>query len=157
MILGGACLAVLAVLVVIAGCSAGANHPETFAVSGKVTLGGEPVEGATVTFVPADSQGQSAVGVTKGGGVYTLKTFSDGNGALPGKYNVKIVQFEESNAAVEAGGAEATGETAAMPAMPSESAEPKNLLPEKYSNPGQSGLEATVTEGPNTFDFALEK
>ncbi len=142
------------------GCNAGSDSLDTIAVSGVVTLKGSPVEGASVTFVPAGS-GQSAVGLTDSAGKYALTTLTSGDGALPGQYKVIVTKYE---GATDAGG----GSTAAplpngdMPdsyggAAPD--AEPaKNLLPAKYASPDTSGLAAEVKAGsPSTHDFALEE
>jgi len=147
------------------GCpQQGADRPKTFPVSGTVTLNGQPVEGAIVTFVPT-AGGKGATGRTDASGKYTLTTFASGDGAVPGQYNVKIVKFETTGteAAAGPGGAEMDEEayTAAQDAAQEGGEEeaagaPKNLLPEKYADPATSGLKATVKEGDNTIDFALE-
>ena len=149
-------LVILAGLVVAAGCKGSAtDRPPTEEVSGTVTLGGDPVEGAIVTFVPAVKDGESAVGMTDASGKYTLTTWEAGDGALAGDYAVKIVKFEA--AAADQTGVVADEEGAYLPTDPNDTGQQTNLLPEKYSNPGTSGLTATVAAGPNTIDFSLEK
>ena len=151
------CFALVMVgLVLGLGCSQqGGDRPATFAVTGTVTQGGNPVDGATVTFVPTGS-GQSAVGTTDGSGKYTLTTFVSGDGAATGQYGVKIVKYEvEGNEGV----GDIDGDDYVPPAEVDGDqpvSEPKNLLPAKYADAKTSGLTATVGESGNKFDFSLE-
>ena len=130
-------------------------------VRGRFTHDGNPVDGATVTFVPAGG-GHSANGVTDASGKYSLTTFASGDGAVAGQYGVKIVRYE-GGADEAAGGAGAEPEepggipdAAGVGEEGEEESEPKNVLPEKYADPGTSELNATVGEGGGTFDFTLE-
>jgi hypothetical protein len=83
-----ACLALAAA----AGC-AGRHTPVP--VRGVVTLGGKPVEGATVTFYleGGDAEGRPATGQTDADGAFRLSTMGDNDGALPGTYRVVIAKF----------------------------------------------------------------
>lgn len=144
------------------GCQSGtAENPRTYPTTGTVTLNGEPVEGATVSYVP-QGEGQTAVGVTNAAGKYELTTFAKGDGALPGSYQVKVVKFEgaESEPVTgEAAPGAIEGDESYVP--PDDGAAPApvstNQLPEKYADPVQSGLTATISEGENApQDFSLE-
>jgi hypothetical protein len=148
-------------LVSTTGCSRGDGRPKTYPVTGTVTLGGTPVDGATVIFVPKSppqpgTQGpQAATGVTDAAGKYTLGTFAKGDGAVPGEYLVKVFKYPtppQSNGS-SGGGSEAEyvppEEGAPSPAVA------KNLLPEKYANEQTSGLSFTVEAKSNTFDIQL--
>ncbi len=149
-------LMILAGLVVAAGCTGPAtDRPPTEKVGGTVTLGGNPVEGAIVTFVFATADGASAVGTTDANGKYTLTTWEAGDGALAGDYTVKIVKFE--SAAADESGVVGDEEPPDLPTNPYDTGEQTNLLPQKYSNPGTSGLTAKVVAGSNTIDFHLEE
>jgi len=68
-------------------------------VTGKVTLDGQPVEGAAVTFTQKDNRSIMALGTTDAKGEYSLITFRGGDkaikGANPGEYVVSIVKREE--------------------------------------------------------------
>lgn len=112
------------------------NRPGTVPVSGVLTLDGQPVEGATVMFVPAKGglyAGGAAAGKTDGKGKYTLTTFKPGDGAVPGTYTVVITL----NVTDERG-------------------EVKSLLPKRYADPRTSGLTVEVAkQGPNEFYFDL--
>ncbi|HEY8505703.1 MAG TPA: carboxypeptidase-like regulatory domain-containing protein [Gemmataceae bacterium] len=87
------CAALLAVLGLLAGCGGGG---ELAPVSGTVTLDGQPLPGATVTFAPAapgenPEAGVSSYGKTDEQGRYSLKTVSDDRiGAVVGKHRVRI-------------------------------------------------------------------
>lgn len=149
----------------VVGCSRGPARPKTYPVSGTVTLNGQPVEGASVIFVPKDmaagvgaqatSPGpQVATGETDAQGRYVLGTFAKGDGAIPGDYLVKVFKFPKA-AGATAG--TSGGEEEYQP--PEEDAPPppapKNLLPERYANEQTSGLSFTVEAKSNTFDIAL--
>jgi hypothetical protein len=148
--------AVLLASLLAFGCGGpNADRPATYPVTGTVTLNGEAVEGATVAFQPA-AGGQGAVGTTDASGNYSLTTFSSGDGALPGEYQVKIFKYkgEESGAVADQ---ESDDYVPPMLAGEQDTGGPENLLPDVYANPATSELKATVTEdGDNTFDFPLE-
>ena len=155
----GLVLAGVALALTIGCTEPGVERPETFAVTGIVTLDGNPVEGATVTFVPAAGD-RSAAGMTDASGKYALTTFEGGDGAGPGEYGVKIEKYAGGSAGEETGegdeGMMSADYEAGLRSEGGEGGEPKSLLPEKYSDPSSSGLKATVTEGENSFDFPLE-
>jgi len=157
------CFALVMVGMVLGlGCpQQGGDRPATYAATGTVTQGGNPVEGATVTFVSTGS-GKSATGITDASGKFTLTTFASGDGAVPGQYGVKIAKYEGGGAVAAAGGGGAApGE---MPAdyggavEEKETSGPVSLLPAKYESAESSGLTATVTDdaNANVFDFPLE-
>lgn len=143
-------------LLLAAGCSAprSADRPATQPVTGTVTLNGNPVDGATVTFQPIDASGKAAVGLTDSAGKYALTTFGSNDGAVSGSYKITVIKTEtpapsNGDAAGEYVPPEALG-PGARPAAP------KNLLPEKYANAQTSGLTATVKEESNTINLTLE-
>ncbi len=144
---------------VIGGCGGGAGQHPTSPVSGKVTLNGAPVDGATVTFV-RDGGGKPAVGKTDASGSYKLTTYSKDDGAIVGSYKVTIAKWEaaaEDPAATRGttgGGGDAYPEDYDPDAAGSDK-ESVNLLPAKYANFSSSGFTFTVAEGPNTADWAL--
>lgn len=157
------CLFSLAGLV---GCGSG-SEIDTVPVTGKVTLDGDPVEGATVTFVPDIPKGHTAVGRTNRGGAYTLMTMEPGDGALPGSYRITVRKTSDSVAATteyanpeEAQAAyreqmEAAGGAGGVPNM-SRRSEITHELPARYADPGESGLAAKVTaDGGNDFPLKL--
>lgn len=132
-----------------AGC--GPDRPETISVTGTVTLDGSPVSGAVVAFTPVGG-GRPATGTTDGSGKFTLTTFDDGDGALPGQH---LVAVTEGSAAVE-GDPESGegGETRSGPMGP-EQETVEWLVPQDYWNFKTSGLSCEVKKGMEPPTFAL--
>lgn len=161
---GGAVLVLTVGL--IGGCSRGPSRPKTYSVSGTVTFNGQPVEGASVIFVPKsmvqggagqNAQGpQVATAETDAQGRYQLTTFAKGDGAIPGEYLVKVFKYPKPETPAGTGG---QGEEEYRPPEEAETqpaaATPKNLLPDKYANERTSGLSFTVEAKANTFDITL--
>jgi hypothetical protein len=153
---------VLLVMMSVVGCGSkpGANRPKTYPVTGTVTLGDKPVEGATLNFQLSGGSG-SSVGTTDATGNYKLSTFGGDDGARLGDYKVAIVKYDRPAVPAAQAGKLAPGGLDAnyQPEAPGAAAPapPKNLLPERYANAETSGLTATVREaGPNKIDFPLQ-
>ena len=112
------------------GCNQG---PPLGQVSGKVTLDGEPVPQATLTFSHAN--GRTAFARTDESGAYELK-FTDGReGALLGENHVSI---ETSRA-----GTDAEGNFVEYP----------ETIPAKYNK--ESEITKVIEPGEQTIDFDL--
>ena len=146
-----------ALMVALIGC-APTNDVGAAKVTGTVTYNGNPVEGATVSFVPSGEGGKMAAGSTDAQGKFTLTTVQAGDGAVPGAYQVAIAKVEGAGADRETQTEEEARATA-MPGSPGAVApatEAKDLLPENYKDAAKSGLTAEVTAaGPNDFTFDL--
>ena len=87
------------------GC--GDSGPPVVPVSGKVTLDGKPLSGASVTFVPAGEAAGTFGGsaTTDGEGAYTLLNTKGAKGVSPGDYRVTVSKAELKNPALaESGG-----------------------------------------------------
>lgn len=106
------------------------------AVTGKVTVDGQPVPNATVTFED-DVKHIRSSGVTDESGVYTLSTETKNDGAPIGDYKVSVTQ--------------------AGPADSSETTLPPRLFPASFERIETSGLTTTVKSGSNTYDIPLPK
>ena len=126
------------------GCSGGKSGPATVPATGTVTLGGNPVEGASVVFYPdgADDSRLTCQAVTDSAGHYEMRTHVGGgkfkSGIVPGKYTVAITKLDTAS-------------------IKSTLAPPPNLLPRKYADPKTSQLKADVVEdGKNDSGFALK-
>lgn len=147
------------VLLVAYGCG-GETGPETHPVTGTVTLDGEPVEGATVSFSPAEGGVRAAVGETDATGRYTLTTMRSGDGAMAGSFNVRVFKYEVEEGTVATGPPPTEDQEytddyagAAREATPP----PENLLPDRYADARGSGLSYTVVPGENTYDIELTR
>lgn len=119
---------------IVSGC--GSDKPDTIPVTGEVLYNSQPVEGASVVFV---SEGPPATGTTDAQGKFTLRTFTDDDGAIAGAHRVTITK------------------NVSEPSTP-ENPYPvsKNMLPAKYARPESSQLTAEVGKGnENMFQFQL--
>jgi len=142
---------------IIAGCSSG--RPKTYQVTGTVTMKGEPVEGATVVFLPPEGATyQAATGITDASGHFKLSSFAGDDGAQEGEYRIKVSKFnvkkptkeeQERYISIEEERKMQFGDD--KPAVPA-----KNLLPPKYNDETTSGLTYTVKRGSNMVELKLE-
>jgi hypothetical protein len=132
----------------VAGCS-GEAPPDTVPVSGKVTYKGNPVTSGQVLFQPMQAVGEAAttglvrpaVGTIGSDGRYSMKSFGEGEGVLPGEYEVAVISYAD----------EPTPEEYA------EGAVRKLAIPERYTNGKTSGLKRQVAAGdkPHVYDIEL--
>ena len=79
--------------IAIPGCGDSGRIP-VYPVRGKVTLDGQPVRGARVTFLPIDADDEIADfhpgGKTDQSGVFQLRTYEKNDGAPEAKYAVLV-------------------------------------------------------------------
>lgn len=135
----GLSILLMGLLGAISGC--GPSGPEIGEVTGVVSMGGDPVPGASVTFYPVS--GRQSFGKTDQEGRYTLEYGQNLSGAVAGQHRVKIM-------------------TGGMgpPSMPSDPA----AGPSRSSS-RSSGMEppreitlsemVTVESGPNEIDLTI--
>lgn len=146
----------------------GCGSVKRYKVEGTVLLDGQPVDGATVTFLPEDDKtGQPATAMTDKSGNFKLST-NNVDGAFAGNYKVTITK----NKAVESSGPPPTpggpvdmtkgylemmqkrGGTAGGQPGGGGPAPPKSELPVKYAESATSGFTCKVpTDGPIKFDL----
>jgi hypothetical protein len=127
--------------VAVIGCGGG---PVTEPVEGRVTLDGQPLTAGTVTFTPQG--GRSATGFIQSDGTFSLSTFADGDGALPGLHKVSI-----------AGGGTGTPQRPDFDSDAVKAAAAASPIPAIYANPDSSGLTFEVKTGEaNSPEFKLE-
>lgn len=119
-------------LAAISGCG-GKSGPQLARVSGKVTLGGQPLAKAAVEFIP--EKGRPATGVTDDDGYYELQYTESDRGAMLGNHTVRIRTYREAD------------EDAGTPEVPEK-------VPMKYNV--NSELTRDVKEGKNEFNFELD-
>ena len=119
-------------LALFGGCGSddpGIPIPELAPVTGVVTLDGQPLEGATITFEPADLSldRRESRAVTDSNGKYELVYVDDVKGAVMGPLTVRINKMGENE---------------------------QSVVPGRYNS--KSELQADVKAGSNTFDFPLK-
>lgn len=150
-------LIALLLTVALTGCGSKYNlHP----VTGTVTLDGEPLENATVTFQAA-GDGSSASGTTDASGVYSLVDIrpDGGPGAQPGDYIVSVSWTEppEVDLSQMDSSSPDYDEYVRRAANADPNARPKSSkFPAAYRDGKTSGLTATVTAGNNQLDWQLD-
>jgi hypothetical protein len=84
-------LSLLFPLVLLAGGGGCGGRERPVKVEGVLTLDGNPLSGATVTFVPAAEGRRPASGFTDASGTFHLTTYNTGDGALPGEYKITVL------------------------------------------------------------------
>jgi hypothetical protein len=117
------------VICLLSGCS-GPDRPQLVPVSGMVTLDGQPVEGATVTFTPTG--GRMAIAVTDAAGKFQLTTYDTNDGALIGEHRVTVAKIQTTGVTVDASGLSGTVDPAQIKQV--------HALPQAYSVAETSGL-----------------
>lgn len=160
------CLAAVCLLVATSGCG-GSDFPEPVPVSGTILYQGKPVEDARVTFLSTgEGKGRSASGKTDSEGKFKLTTFSTGDGAIPGEYTVTVLKLDPAAKGADVNIDPETGEygadySAMMDAAASgddKSISESSVLPEKYGNAAESGIQRAVMEGQrNEFTIELDE
>jgi hypothetical protein len=142
------------------GCGKTKVTVSTDLVEGVVTLDGQPVAGATVTFTPVkDGAGAPATGMTDSTGKYALTAIGTGMagakpgaGTLPGEYYVGVLKDEMPS--VPGSGQEGyqAPQTDQVPLAPTM----KHVVPEQFNDPQKSGIKVTVKSGKNDIPIELK-
>lgn len=136
--------------VFVMGCSGGEEGaPELHPVSGKLTVGGSPVENVQVSFVPADENVRAATGNTDTSGQFTLASPNAGPGAMAGQYKVVLTPGTGADAsAMESQYATGGGDPAAA-------AVKESPIPKEYLKFETSTKLVEVKEGENEINLEL--
>mgnify|MGYP000914054542 CR=1 FL=1 len=127
---------------VLGGC--GESLPGLATVAGKVTVDGQPVDGATMTFMPDASNRDLTQGsaTTDNQGAYRVKS-GERDGLAPGKY--KVVIFKRVS--------ESKGSTG--PGL-SDIVQGKDVLPKSYGDASKTDLTIEVPpSGTTTANLTL--
>ena len=125
-------------LVGCGGAPAATPLPETVPVTGVITLDGQPIAAAAVTFIPqGQTKGIECQGTTDEGGRYQLQQQHGAEGAPPGSYKVVISRLLR-------------GEGAGAGGIAVES------LPPRYSDVRVSQLTAVIPQAGGEFNFDLQ-
>jgi hypothetical protein len=122
-------------LAMVAGCSSGNTSP----VRGKVVFkDGAPLTGGLVLFRPVDEKLQvSSRGDIQQDGTFILGTYQEGDGAVPGKYQVAVTPPPRKK----------------VREKPVE----RRIIHPRFENYDTSGLEFEVKRGRNDFKIEVDK
>jgi hypothetical protein len=140
------------------GCSK-SDRPDIAFASGRVTLDGNPVEGASVSFEPVGG-GRPCSGMTDADGVYKITSYEPFDGAPVGDHNVAIIKISGEGSSVPAG----EDPTMSLSNISGPGAEKKDdkqpetiyLVPRKYGSVKTSNLKVTVPSGGSSeLNFEL--
>ena len=123
--------------------------------TGRVTLDGKPLSGATVSFVPdiTVEGGRMAMAITDANGAYELVTGvpslppEESKGVLPGEYTVAISRIAMPDGKPMPEGITEEADFLAKGAI--------QFVPEKYTDPNTSTLKATVAPPKAENNFEL--
>jgi len=152
------CFSALFLISTIAGC--GPKGPVTTSVSGTVTLDGEPVDGASVAFVP-DGEGTPAACKTDASGKFTLKVALGAHKVSVSKIKGPSGLQGDTSAAEKMGAPPGTMlSPLPTPGGPGGAAggPPKveYLVPQKYGDAQNSGITADVKSGMEPVEISLQ-
>lgn len=143
-------VAVVAALLVSAGCGSG---PKLVPVSGIVTLNGEPLEGAELTFIPDPNNVEVTPGGDQTGPQGNYKAmYNYRSGLAAGKYTVLI----SKKASTGEGAEDAPPEIMGDPTMAAMAGYMEETLPEKYSDPLKSDFTIEVPPEGGVFEFDVK-
>jgi hypothetical protein len=123
--------ALAAITIVFVGCYGG-DRPKTIPIRGRVTLDGQPPgEVGKLHFTPTEAAEGYVKRPAMGGydvdGVYTVMSWSPGDGLVPGHYTVNVLPGSLANTRV----------------------------PTKYHLSGTSGLEVNVSADQDEVEFDI--
>jgi len=143
--------ALLLLLVLMFGC--GSNEPQRGTVRGRVTLGGQAVAVATVSFVNK-GVGVSQTATTDDDGKYEFVSYRD-SGLPAAMYKVTVSKGRFMKPGEEIPQIN-VGKKVAQPA-PVVAPKEASTIPNKYAKLESSGLSADVQPGANPpFDYDLK-
>ncbi|MBI1248174.1 hypothetical protein GC197_10085 [bacterium] len=148
-------LSVLFSVCLVCGCGATSGIPVE-AVSGTVTLNGQPIESALVIFKP-QSDGRTASGYTLADGSFQLSTSgASRSGAMIGNYDVLIskkIEVDSHGKPIQFD----SNEVYDPNPKPQKRGKMVSQIPDRYNDPSEPLLTANVQDGSNHFEFKLEK
>ena len=162
-------LFVVAFLMIGVLCFVGCGKNKGYkAVTGKVTMGGSPLEGATLTFYNQDTTGEGGGCKTGADGTYSATSTGateGGVGLMPGQYKVTIAKYADDKdpdqEAFEKGEItyDELQERVAKKGSYAKGVTYELLTPEKFKLPNTTPLSVTVGDDPkaNVFDFNLDE
>ena len=145
----------VSLLLVAAVTLSGCSSDKSCKVTGVITMDGQPLEEANVSFVPkteGEGGGVLASGITDSTGTYKLQTLSGKimQGTLPGEYFVVVRKSEATWDGKSFYPAVGDGE-------PTKQMQLIEKLPARYTMNSTTPFSATVAKGKeNKFEFNVE-
>ncbi|MDA0809747.1 MAG: hypothetical protein O3B68_17255 [Planctomycetota bacterium] len=133
--------------VAAAGCGGGGDGLERVAVSGSVTIDGEPVANGVVRFRPAQGTEGPMASTMITGGRYDIP---GDQGPVAGEYEVQVQAYEDPSAA----SAPTTPATPARPAVASDKLGPKTSSDDS-GNETAPGVPQAPKESKRTFNVTI--
>jgi hypothetical protein len=119
-------------------------------VKGKLTVQGQPLAHAVITFLQVDEKGTLAVGETEDDGTYEVSHFFR-PGAAAGDYKVAVSYIQGIDGTVYG-----LGPRSSL-AKPYGMITGKERIPEEWSNLGKTTQRATVPIGGGEFNFDIKE
>ncbi len=150
-------------VVVLTGCSSGANEPTLVAGGGTVTYKGAPLANAVVTFIP--KSGPLAMAMTDMSGKFKLTTSGTPGVAVgPATVTVEIPSAEGGDdmprfEKTDNPEARKKMQEAMMKRMTSggaDSSKTASFIPKRYAKQNESNLQFTVSTNAGENDFKIE-
>jgi len=133
------------------GCGQKGRGLKVEYVEGIVTLDGQPLGHASVTFIPANEGGQEevALGYSDMNGVYKLSSLNGDpdRGAVAGEYIITVSKIEVHDPKAGMSHEEAAASRLEVTQT--------QILPRIYQDRQNTPLSATVNKGRNKFDIEL--
>ncbi|WP_417734967.1 hypothetical protein [Rosistilla oblonga] len=138
---------VLLGFLVMLGCD-GNNQVPTYVTTGVVHFEGKPMKGGgAISFVPVGKQtGMPAGGSIAEDGTFVMSTYGEGDGSVPGKFRVTIMQ---TTAAEPTMTQNEDGSEPTMATEPTVTVRPEDTIPLTYADPLNTPLEVEVMAQEN--------
>ena len=134
----------------LVGCSK-SDRTEVYPVSGTVLYDGKPMEGGgSIAFVPTGKgTGKAPGGIIDAQGNYTLGTYAESDGSMPGEFRVVVTQVTVNEPTPSPDG---SAPIKAAPGLPKE-----RHIPAVYSDFRASPATAKVEAKTNQIDIEIHK
>lgn len=122
------------------GCGGGDSGPTLYPVTGKLTKGGQPFAGVSITLTPTEGKGSvGLIATSKDDGTFEIITPQGGRGAPEGSYRVVLSKAAEMDYS-----------------KPGAKPKTSDEIPKKYQSAQSSDQVIDVKKGgPNTIEIAL--
>jgi len=127
-------------LAAMLGCSAGDDGWNRQAISGTVTLNGQPLDSGTISFEPMDLSAGTSAGTEVQAGQFTMERSA---GLPPGEYIVRIYSADVTSAPAPVNPAEQDGIMA-----------PKERIPRKWNSESRETI-TVVDDGDNVLELNI--